>query len=62
VSPVSIGACTDADEGRNEYGESGESGNQKVVHTCLLITLAVTAALNPGGVVVVSSVRAVMRS
>lgn len=47
MSPVSIGSCADADEGGNEYGESGESGDQNVVHTCLLITLAATAALNP---------------
>jgi hypothetical protein len=51
VSPVSIGACTDADEGGNENGESGEGGDQKVVHTCLLVALATIAALNPGGVV-----------
>ena len=51
--PVGVRACTDADEGGNEHGESGEGGDQKVVHTCLLITLAVSAALNPGGVVVV---------
>jgi hypothetical protein len=53
VLPVGIGACTDTDEGGNEYGKSGEGGDQKFVHTCLLITLAVIAALNPGGVVVV---------
>ena len=52
VSPVGVGACTDADEGGNENGKSGESGDQKVVHTCLLVALAVSAALNPGGVVV----------
>ena len=62
VSPVRIGACADADEGGNENGKGGESGDQKVVHTCLLVALAKTAALNPGGVVVVSSVRAVVRS
>ena len=53
MSPVGVGACADADEGRNENGESGEGGDQKVVHTCLLMALAVNAALNPGGVVVV---------
>jgi len=51
VLPVGVRAGTNADEGGNENGKSGESGDQKVVHTCLLITLAVTAALNPGGVV-----------
>jgi hypothetical protein len=53
VSPVSVGACTDADEGGNENGKGGESGDQKVVHACLLVALAMNAALNPGGVVVV---------
>ena len=63
MSPVSVGACADADESGNEHGENGEGGDQKVVHICLLTTLAASAALNPGGVVVVtSSVRAGMRS
>jgi hypothetical protein len=53
--------CADADEAGNEHGESGNGDEQKVVHTCLLNALA-NAALIPGGVVVVSSVRAVVRS
>ena|SRR5579875_3467075 len=60
-SPVRVGVCADADEAGNENGESGYGDEQKVVHTCLLVALA-NAALNPSGVVVVSSVRAVMRS
>lgn len=62
MSPVSIGACTDADEGRNKDGESGDGGDKNVVHTCLLIALAYGAALGTqSGVVVMSSVRTVVR-